>query len=447
MQMISKARFDILAGYARKPGAALLGQEIAWFESKSRQVLALLVLDTDLEYSGILFARDLTERFRAVGQTDFYATLPEAADALDTRLLAAERDLEQLREQGDEGVAMNFFEEVPSRRLHERYVSLARDPLWAPARSVVENMMRWYDDGDGNFVEQFQTSGFDARIWEVYLFAMLIENGYSVTHPSPAPDFLADGLGRRFAVEATTVNRTVIGGEPAPSEKPTAREEVDDYLGNYLPIRYAGPLTNKLGKKYWAKPEVKGLPLLFAIQDFHDQMSMTYSGQALQTYLYGQQIREFKDTDGATTQHLEKVELHEWGRKQVVSGFFELPSADNVSAVLFNGAGTLTKFNRIGVATGFDPDKVLITHHGTRINPEDPAKPIEFHEDVLVGTDETWTDGLWVFHNPRALRPFNAEWLLGAAHVRRDGTQLNASIPDRHLNSSITAMIGRRQTP
>jgi len=40
-------------------------------------------------------------------------------------------------------------------------------------------MMRFYEDTDGNFVEQFQTTAFDACIWELYLFATFTELGYS----------------------------------------------------------------------------------------------------------------------------------------------------------------------------------------------------------------------------------------------------------------------------
>ena len=43
----------------------------------------------------------------------------------------------------------------------------------------------------------------------------------------------------------------------------------------------------KLGKEYWNQPAASGKPLVFAIQDFHDTMSMVYSGSALPTYLYG----------------------------------------------------------------------------------------------------------------------------------------------------------------
>ena len=441
MHQISDARFNILAGYTRLPGADLFGREFAWFESTSGQVLALLIVDTDFEYSGILFARDLSERFRWVGQTDFFSTLAEAAEALADKAAVTEVDIDKIRVQGDEAAAMDFFETVPGRALHARYVYLSSDPAWRPARDVIANIMRWYEDGDGNFVEQFQTEGFDPRIWEVYLFAMLVENGYSVTHPSPAPDFLAESIGRRFTVEATTVNPSVIGGKPTPSQKPTSKDQLDDYLENYLPIRYAGPLTAKLSKKYWTKPDASGHPLLFAIQDFHDSLTMTYSGQALQTYLFGQRLRIEEEAGADANHRIEKVDWHVWGTKRLPSGFFNLPEAEHVSAVLFNGAGTLAKFNRIGVATGFDSSEVKLVHHGARFNPLDPTRPLEFQVEVTDGIEETWSDGLWVFHNPRALLPFNPEWLPSAAHVHWDGTQLNAMIPHGHLDSSVTTVI------
>lgn len=46
---------------------------------------------------------------------------------------------------------------------HEGFRSLLELETWSPARGVIEPMMRWYEDVDGNFVEQFQSTGFDAR--------------------------------------------------------------------------------------------------------------------------------------------------------------------------------------------------------------------------------------------------------------------------------------------
>jgi hypothetical protein len=84
-------------------------------------------------------------------------------------------------------------------------VQLTQNQGWAAARTVIEHMMPWYNDVDGNFVEQFQTTGFDPRIWEIYLFATLTESGYLLDRTAPMPDFVAFGPAGPIAVEATTV--------------------------------------------------------------------------------------------------------------------------------------------------------------------------------------------------------------------------------------------------
>ena len=138
---------------------------------------------------------------------------------------------------------------------------------------------------------------------------------------------------------------------------------------------------------------------------------------------------------------MEKAAWPDWGTKHLASGFFDLPRTENVSTVLFNGAGTLAKFNRIGVATGFDSSEVKLVHHGARFNPADSASPMKFQVEVTDDADETRSDGLWVFHNPRPLLRFDLGWLPGAAHVRWDGAQFNITIPEGHLDSSVTSVI------
>lgn len=42
---------------------------------------------------------------------------------------------------------------------------------------------------DGNFAEQFQTTGFDSRTFELYLFALFREQGWTVDRSASRPDF------------------------------------------------------------------------------------------------------------------------------------------------------------------------------------------------------------------------------------------------------------------
>ena len=151
---------------------------------------------------------------------------------------------------------MDFFRPVVRRsRLNRDFLRLAEEEGYSPARGIIEPMMNWYEDLDGNFIEQFQTTGFDARLWELYLFATFVEAGYRIADVQAVPDFLCEGLFGEFAVEATTVNPTQDKrGRPVPPPPQETREQKQRYSKEYMPIKYASTLSSKLKRKYWEKP-------------------------------------------------------------------------------------------------------------------------------------------------------------------------------------------------
>lgn len=400
--------------------AAMISHEIRWLQASDELLLITVVLDADGEFSGILLARDLKERYRWVGMTDYFGSPQEAVDAAQEKVRMLLPELEEERVQGDElGPAVDFFQPVrPLDALNPAFVQLITEEGFSPARGIVEPMMRWYEDPDGNFIEQFQTMGFDARIWELYLFATLSEAGYLIDRSFSAPDFMARGPLGEFSLEATTVNPTLDAqGRPVRPLEPENPEQEIDYVRNYLPIRYAGPLTAKLAKRYWEQPHVDGRPLVFGIQDFHAPMSMTWSRSGLPPYLYGYFHHPHREEDGSLIVTPERVETHRWGAKEVPSGFFMLPEAENVSAVIFNSAATISKFNRIGLRAGFGSERVTLVQRGLAID-HDPraAEPKSFVRTVNDSFEETWIEGMDVYHNPVASHPLDSELIKGAAH-------------------------------
>src|SRR5579863_5163090 len=128
--------------------------------------------------------------------------------------------------------------------------------------------MHYYEDIDGNFVEQFQSDGFDARFWELYVFALLTEAGFVFDRSYSAPDFLCEGWPGRIFVEAVTVNPTRSGNLVVEPPVPTEKDDVVAYLKHYMPIKWGGALTTKLHKEYWNLPHVGDKPIVFAVQDF-----------------------------------------------------------------------------------------------------------------------------------------------------------------------------------
>lgn len=208
MNEISKLRFDALASYARSPWIVFLARELRWFEFADERLLAAVVIDTDNQYSGVFMGKDPQERYRWVGQTDYVGSLDEATEVLPAKaeVLLAENDT-HFEQDDDETPPVDFFTPVVNKaKLHNGFRQLTEAEGFSPAREIIEPMMRWYEDADGNFIEQFQTTGFNARIWELYLFAAFNEAGYIIDRNHQVPDFTVTGPLGDICVEATTLN-------------------------------------------------------------------------------------------------------------------------------------------------------------------------------------------------------------------------------------------------
>jgi hypothetical protein len=305
MKPITPHRFNALGGYARQPRSILCGEEIRYFEHADERLLGMVLRDlADNDFGGIVFGRDRRLRFRWVSGTGFCDSPRRAEVELRRELerVAALRDDEYY--QGDEtGKPVDFFTPVvPAHRLNPSFVTLRDEEVFSAAKGIIEEMMRWYEDADGNFVEQFQTTGFDARIWELYLFAVFREMFYTIDRTHSAPDFLCVNPGARFYVEAVTVNPTRDKtGAIAPEPEINSEEECKRYLSHYMPIKFGSPLSSKLARRYWDLPHVAETPLLFAIQDFSAPGSMLRSRSAFETYIYGYDQDWEWDGDGKLT--------------------------------------------------------------------------------------------------------------------------------------------------
>lgn len=447
MTPISPIRFNAIAGYARQPQADLFGVELGYFEVDGGRIVGMLMQDrSDRDFFGIVFAQDRKLRFRSVNMTKFVddPSIAEAdlAVAMD---VAAQAPVEDHWQDDEKGEPVDFFTPVhPLDRLNPDFVSLITNEGYSPARGIIEPMMRWYEDADGNFVEQFQTTGFDQRIWELYLFATFVELGYVFDRTYPMPDFVCSGLAGAFSAEAVTVGPTRNGGNIVPPPPRETQEQQRAYLHDYMPIKFGSPLFAKLKKRYWERPHVADAPFVLAIADFSSPGSMIHTASALERYLYGlDQVAE-RDADGHLVIKPLRIEEHRFGTKSIPSGFFRIPDAKHVSAVLTSASGTISKFNRMGVLAGFGSGKVVLIRQGTAVdlNP-DASEPKMFRALVnSAGYDESWVEGLNVFHNPDATLAFDSNLIPGAGHhyCTPDGQRVS-SVPAFHPYGSITRHI------
>lgn len=305
----------------------------------------------------------------------------------------------------------------PDNELHPQYLKTRDDPKFAPARAVLREIAATMTDPDGNFAEQFQTHGFDARTFEIYLQALFTEGGHSIDRTHDRPDFLISRDGVTAAVEAVTANpppaKNYQPYVPVQRKPPKGREEAMRYLKHEVAIKLGSPLYSKLQKRYWELPHVAGLPLVLAIETFHGDGSLTLSSIALSQYLLGVDHRFRFDKVGNLVVEADAIAEHV-GSKTIPSNFFAQPEAEHISAVLFCNAGTIPKFARVGHQGAYRSDAVRMVRYGNCLDLDPNAtrpQPFAFEVGDPDVPLEPWRDGSVLIHNPNALLPLPPEWL------------------------------------
>jgi hypothetical protein len=302
-----------------------------------------------------------------------------------------------------------FAPVVPEEKLHTVFERLRLWPGFEPARWMLDDVYQAFDDPDGNFLEQFQTTGFDARCFELYVFTYLSRSGFVIDRTHPNPDFLATKGNMKVAIEVTTVGPSTSGVLAALGKRISelSAAELREYLRNELPIRFGSPLFSKLQHCYWELEHCRDLPFVIFIEAFHDDESLVLSGSALTSYVYGLDHVASWGPEKALMIDWKEVTEHRVGGKAIPSKFFTQPGSENISAVVFTNSGTVPKFERMGYQSGIGHDTIDISRMGFSLshgpNTMDPSW-FEYNLDdpPLV---ESWGESLVVLHNPNCLRP------------------------------------------
>lgn len=338
----------------------------------------------------------------------------------------------------------DFFRPVvQGNRLNYAFLRVATGEGFSPARELIESLMPYFEDIDGNFIEQFQSAAFDARFWELYLFALLHEQGFAFDRSFHAPDFFCERFDEALFVEAVTVNPSVnAAGVVIEPGIPEAKEEFIAYYQEYMPIKWGSPLTSKLKKKYWDLQHVAGKPIVIAIQDFHVPRAMTFLSHSISSYLYGISFTALYDEHGKLEVKSIPRGPHHWGTKTIETGFFNLPDAEHISAVVTNPTATISKFNRMGYIAGFGSRDVRMVCNGfAHDHDPDAAVPKPFTFRIDGDYSESWAEGANVFHNPNAKCPVDEEFLPDAAHHRLENGVYKSLMPEFHPYQSETVII------
>lgn len=298
-----------------------------------------------------------------------------------------------------------FRTNLPSSRLHKLYQMLA-DPRYLPERRVIESWMDGFQDRDGKFVNEFQTT-FQSSFWELYLHACLKQVGATIDFGHHAPDFVVTGP-CPFCLEAT-IAAPPAGGQAAYGYD--ARQLPDDFnaFNAQAAIRIANSFSSKLRKyrdSYAQLPHTADRPFVLAIAAFDRPFAHFASNRPAVAALYGLNYDE--ESALAEGPSATKVPSHRVSGavkdngSSVPLGLFLDEAFSEVSAVVYSCLATWGKLRAL--ADNPTANSIYTTIHPARdgIIPEiRNAKKKDYHENLM--------DGLYIFHNPHANTPLPLE--------------------------------------
>lgn len=440
-QPISKEAFEARF-YGRTPFVRIFSTELEWFVQERDNVNILAVVlrcEIDNDLNAVVLGRDLDRKYRAIhiivsksNREELLQALNECADDL----FASHVD--GLFRQGDESVPFEVFApKIPAARRNRYFQLLTEEPVHFPSRVMMEELALWFKDPDGVFIRALQGNEFNSRLFELYLYAVFYELEFEIDRSHPQPDFcLTKGVARLF-IEATTVAELEnIESIPFNSE---SLEEIQRYVTEEMPFKFSRALLNKVKHRpeperlhYWELKHVRDQPFIIALQDYSRPMSMVFSCLALQEYLYGLRVLE----DG----NVEKIERHVLRERSIPLNFFSHDRHKHISAVMLATQATIPKFNRMGRLAGLRSPNSIAIVIGSRTDHEGVIKPFRSvveHRSYI----EFWHEGIYIFHNPRAIQPLDPDLFPHVIHVFKKDDYIEQWVPPEFIVTCATQMV------
>jgi hypothetical protein len=247
LRQIRKARFDALC-YSKNRLFDIAGKETDWWADDQERVLGVTILDlNDQDWSIVILGRDEAGMFRAIDVAVSFASQDEARAEMHRRIseFVGAGAAEFPKHDVDRKKLEILRPVVRAEKIHENLRILLDDLGHSPAREIIKELAYAFVDIDGNYVKDFQTTGFNSRLWELYLFAFLYEQRFSLFREFERPDFCVEKDGCPIVIEAVTVNAT--SGDSVP--QPTTDSEIAMLRQDYMPIKFGSALYSKLTKK------------------------------------------------------------------------------------------------------------------------------------------------------------------------------------------------------
>lgn len=346
----------------------------------------------------MMFIRDKYYKARFHSQKIDLKTVVEAEQWLREQEEAAskmpgfiKRQERFLKNQGED----LFRAQDKGKRLNPSFESLNNEKGYSPAKALISKIMPCSRDVDGELKEQFQTDGFDMRLWELYLYCYFSEEGIRLGQDCPAPNCCICKGKDEIGVEAVT-----LGSSQREKKMGTGKTHRD----------------------------MEGKPFVLAVANAHGEKPMVWIMASLMKYLYGH------DCD---------IPYHITNGKQMDAGYFFQKGTEHISAVLYSANGTMETFNRMGRQCGYgDPDIRMFCYALAYDGKSDTVMPKIIRYEVTEDRSEMWSEGIVVFHNPNAVCPLPFDFFEFAVQGWFDDGVLKFTTDHLVMFSSLTTVVG-----
>ena len=165
MKKISRNRFNAFLDFVRNPMICCISEEIAWYENESHTILGTIAHDfTDSDYSVVIFGRDEARIMRAFNVEVSFVTIEDAEKWMFAKVKKIEKTGQTEFPQGVSIKGCDLFTPVvKEEKMSLDFKAIKETRAHSAARGLISEIAPYFYDVDGNFVEQFQTQGFDSR--------------------------------------------------------------------------------------------------------------------------------------------------------------------------------------------------------------------------------------------------------------------------------------------
>lgn len=292
---------------------------------------------------------------------------------------------------------------IPISKLHPKFRLLSEMATMDGERKILSEWTEGFVDRDNKIVKQFQTT-FHSAFWEFYLFRLFKDLGFGIDFSKNRPDFIiTDPL--QIFIEGVVSNVKAGGRDESsrnaidilanldpPHLQSDFRTNMDEAI-----VRYANAITEKASKirnDYTKLQHVNtDAPFIIALSSYSQVNYGREFYHPMVALLYGMYYdpadRSYKITDSITKPG---------SASQIPLNIFESSDLEQVSAVLFSCTVTVGKLTSLSKSVNNSPlnmNTVLLIR-------EESKAPHYWFQEVSEESPELHSDGLFVFHNPKA---------------------------------------------